>query len=161
MARAIGRLLDLALPPEAVLALVEDAHWLDGASAALLSILFKRPPSADGARGRGFLAVVTRRPGPSPFGELDLTTMELAPLGDEAARELLEPRSEEDAVFPAAAREQLIERARGNPLLLLELVAAARSGAAVDELPDSVEALMNARMDTLPQTSARCFAKRR
>ncbi len=155
MARAVGRLLDLALPPEALLALVEDAHWLDRASAALLSILFKRPPDADGARGRGFLALVTRRPGPSPFAELDLTTMELAPLGDAASRELLEPRSEEDAVFPAAVRERLVERARGNPLLLLELVAAARNGAALDELPESVEALMNARMDTLPRDERR------
>src|SRR5439155_6363458 len=37
----------------------------------------------------------------------------------------------------------------GNPLFVRELVAAARGGASVDELPDTVETLIVSRIDTL------------
>ncbi len=159
MAGALGRLLDVALPPQPMLVLVEDAHWLDGASIGLLGYLLGQTRdqySPDAGDAAGYIALLTRRPGPSELaGVEDLETIELEPLDPEAVRELLTPQSEATATLPAAVREELIERAHGNPLLLGELTAAAQAGGAVGELPDSVEALMNARMDTLPRGDRR------
>ena len=53
----------------------------------------------------------------------------------------------------------LVERANGNPLFLRELVAAARGGADLDELPETVEALMTARIDTLMPADRRLLRR--
>ncbi len=159
MAGALGRLIDVAAPATPMLVLVEDAHWLDGASVGLLNYLFAQQRdqySPETPDAPGYMALISRRPGPSQFADLDgMTTIDLEPLGADAIRELLEPTNEEDATLPTAIREQLVARAQGNPLLLGELAAAARAGGSIDDLPDSVEALMNARMDTLPHGDRR------
>ena len=159
MAGAIGRLIDVASPPQPMLVLIEDAHWLDSASVALLRYLLAQTRdrySPDAPIGPGYMALITRRAGAGELADVpDLETIELEPLDADAVRELLTPASEAAATLPAAVREQLVERAQGNPLLLGELTAAAQAGAAVGELPDSVEALMNARMDTLPRADRR------
>jgi len=154
MAGALGRLIDVASPPQPMLVLVEDAHWLDGASTGLLRYLLGQTRdrySPDAPNAPGYMALITRRPGAGELAEVQgLETIELEPLDPDAVREILAPASEAEAVLPAVVRDELVERAQGNPLLLGELTAAAQAGAALDELPDSVEALMNARMDSLP-----------
>ena len=159
MAGALGRLLDVASPPQPMLVLIEDAHWLDGGSVSLLRYLLGQTRdqySPDAPAGAGYMALISRRPGPGELEEVEgLETIELEPLDPEAVLELLAPRSEEAATLTAEVRAQLVERAQGNPLLLGELAAAAQAGGDVGELPDSVEALMNARMDTLPRSDRR------
>src|SRR5262249_5348686 len=51
--------------------------------------------------------------------------------------------------------EALTERAGGNPLFLKQLLAAAQQGEGVDELPDSLESLMMARIDRLSPVDRR------
>jgi class 3 adenylate cyclase len=49
-----------------------------------------------------------------------------------------------------ATRRALVERAEGNPFFLEELLAAVvETGTVVEELPDSVQAILSARVDTL------------
>ena len=77
------------------------------------------------------MALITRRAGPGELADVPgLETIELEPLDADAVRELLTPASEAAATLPAAVREQLVERAQGNPLLLGELTAAAQAGGA-------------------------------
>ena len=51
--------------------------------------------------------------------------------------------------LPSAVVRRLVERARGNPLLLSELARAVRAGGDPDALPDRIDALMAARIHTL------------
>ena len=123
--------------------LVEDAHWLDEASAGVIVELAREA-------GRcGWCMVVTRRD-----TDAGLDPAELA-----SARMLaIEPLSEADgaalvqaggARLPSAVVRRLVERARGNPLLLSELARAVRAGSDPEALPDRIDALMAARIHTL------------
>ncbi len=159
MAGALGRLIDVASPSQPMLVLVEDAHWLDGASVGLLRYLLGQSRdqySPDTPAEHGYFALITRRPEPSGLEDLaGLKWISLKPLDADAVAELLAPGGADDAALPAAVRRKLVARAQGNPLLLGELVAAAHAGGSLETLPDSVEALMNARMDTLPRGDRR------
>ncbi len=145
---ALTRLLALATPPGPSLLVIEDSHWLDESSLDFLSLLLSR----GGVVGEsGLLALVTRRPGRGRLeGVYDVETIDLEPLEPEAMREILAPGAEDETALSPRERDEMIEKAHGNPLLLGELAAAAREGTRVDDLPDSVEALMNARMAGLP-----------
>ena len=93
------------------LVVLDDAHWLDRASADALAFAARR------LVGEQLAFLVAARSGlPSPFEAFPRA--ELEPLGLEDARELLRRRSEPIA---AADEERLLEAAAGNPLVLLEL----------------------------------------
>ena len=129
------------------LLVVEDVHWMDEASSELLRHLASQVSSKPWllcatrrAVGGGFSAAASVPPIPA-------MTIQLQPLDGAAAQQLV----------GAAAREGLLqhevsaitERAGGNPLFLQELVAS--SGAPEEEaLPESVEAVVAARIDRLP-----------
>ncbi len=136
----LGRLLT-----EPIVFVLNDLQFMDDATVALVRRL-----AAD-ARDRPWLMVATRRPeGPSVLDDTDhMQPIELAPLGDAAAAELL-ARATETTPLPSHRLEQLRERAGGNPLYLSQLVAAATAGADLDELPDSVEGMIAAQIDRLP-----------
>jgi class 3 adenylate cyclase/tetratricopeptide (TPR) repeat protein len=163
---ALAHLLDLLLPERPTLTLIEDAHWLDDASAELLRHLLSASRQTGPRRGwgagaegdgspAGQAAVITRRPVADglQLDDLQATRIELEPLAVEDAQALVAGEGD-DALSPAV-RSEVLERADGNPLLLQELVAAVRAGRSVDDLPDSVEALMTARIDTLPRRERR------
>jgi class 3 adenylate cyclase/tetratricopeptide (TPR) repeat protein len=121
------------------LIVVEDAHWIDDASRFLLRHL------AAGQEERPWLLCVTRRPEGERLAPERGTELEVSPLTGEEAGRL--------AVAAAGARAlsehelgELGERSGGNPLFVAELVAA---GGAAGPLPDSVESLLNARIDRL------------
>jgi len=127
---------------------IEDAHWLDDASEFLLRHLVDRPG------GRPWLVVVTTRPGTDPFAKdhhVHATAIELTPLPDTKAAELTLGLAGEYAL-PHYEVEALVARAGGNPLFVRELVAATSRGQSIDSLPDSVESLLTARIDTLGPT---------
>lgn len=125
----------LLLMPTTVL--VEDAHWMDDASQLLVRRLAQPGP-------RPWLICITRRPGgPSIAGDA-ATVLALDPLPEEDARALAlaaaaEPLSEDQLA-------DLTTRSGGNPLFVRELVA---TSATDDALPESVETLLTARIDTL------------
>ena len=162
---AFAHFLEMVLPETPIVVVVEDAHWLDEASADLLIHLF----TADRATGprhdwgasteqaaeqirAGLAAIVTRRAIAQgmALGEVPgVVRLELEPLSFEDAGLLILGDAEES--IPLETRTELLARADGNPLLLGELVAAVRTGKSLNELPDSVEGLMTARIDTLPR----------
>ena len=140
--QVVGSLLErLLLMP--TLILVEDAHWLDDASRALLSALTAAPSA------RPWLVCLTTRPAPEPPATGDhVRRLELEPLGSDAAAALAHEVAEAEALSEDTIRT-LVERSGGNPLFIRELVWATRHGEELEGLPDTIERLLTARIDTL------------
>jgi class 3 adenylate cyclase/tetratricopeptide (TPR) repeat protein len=141
----LGRLLNQPL-----IMVVNDVQFMDDASCSLLSRLV-----ADVA-GRPWLILLTRRAGAPQSVEVgeNATTIELGPLGADAAERLLLAALADTALPPHRMR-QLVERAGGHPLFVTMLAAAAQDGADIDQLPHTVEALIAAQIDRLPLRSRR------
>ena len=116
----------------------EDTHWLDDASQVLLQKLSRSFP-------RPWLVVTTRRQSGASLVDDSGTVLELGPLSPENARALAlaaagdTPLSEEQLAA-------VTKRAAGNALFVRELAAAPTTD---DSLPESVESLIAARIDTL------------
>jgi class 3 adenylate cyclase len=132
----------------------EDLHWADDALLAFLEHL------ADWTEGVPLLLLCTARPElheqhPTwAAGLRNATTINLAPLTDEETARLIGSLLER-AVLPADTQRALLERAGGNPLYAEEFVRLLADrdllSGTLDEvqLPDSVQALIAARLDTL------------
>jgi predicted ATPase/class 3 adenylate cyclase len=129
----------------------EDLHWADD---ALLSFL---EHVADWTEGVPLLLLCTARPElfeqhPTfAAGLRNATTINLAPLTDEETARLISSLLKR-AVLPAETLQALLERAGGNPLYAEEfvrLLADRGQVSAAEEVPDSVQALIAARLDTL------------
>ncbi|MGH9137523.1 MAG: tetratricopeptide repeat protein [Acidimicrobiales bacterium] len=145
----VSSLLAAVLPETGVL-VVEDAYWLDEGSGELLAHLIRVLQS------RLHWAVCVARRGVVTTLDLtdvpDVTRLELGPLPPQDAASLLLVGSRELAADEALA---LVERSGGNPLFLQELAAATVRGATMAELPDNVEALLAAHIDTLDNRDRR------
>ena len=132
-----------------VLCLVDDAHWLDTASAEALQFVARRVGSDRIALLFGARDADVRR-----FDGGDLPSLALQPLGPEAAAVLLR-RTTDSA---AAVSDRILAQAAGNPLALVELPPALTdaqlTGTAPlpDQLPltDQLEAAFNERVRRLP-----------
>ena len=129
----------------------EDLHWADEALLSFLEHL------ADWAEGVPLLVLCTARPElyeqHPTFGAnaRNSQRINLAPLTDEETARLIASLLER-AVLPAETQQALLERAGGNPLYAEEFVRllADRGGLVGEgEIPDSVQALIAARLDTL------------
>jgi class 3 adenylate cyclase/tetratricopeptide (TPR) repeat protein len=144
MASTTAELLEAALSHPTVM-VFEDAHFMDEASVELLA-------SLTASKGDNPWAVlVVRR---DVEGGLRVPTgagrrVQLAPLGEVEAGQLVD-RITASAPLPRHTVEALAERSGGNPLFLIGISVAAIGGAEVEELPDSVEAVVAARIDQLP-----------
>ena len=131
--------------------LFEDLHWADDALLEFVERL------VDWSSGLPILVLCTGRPElyeSHPAwggGKRNSTTVALSPLSQEDTARLVSALLEA-AVLPAETQAALLEKAGGNPLyaeeysrLFLEL------GSAEDlPLPDTVQGLIAARLDTLP-----------
>ncbi len=122
--------------------LVEDSQWLDDSSRALVSTVGRLvvPPVS---------LVITRRPdGPA---QPDATVLDVGPISATGADELV-LRELPARLASDFALDRLRRAASGNPLYLIELARATSIGAtrAGEELPESVERLVAARIDRLP-----------
>lgn len=136
-----------------LLVIVDDLPWLDRASACTLGFAARR---LAGSRV-GFLAA--SRTGEASFFERSgLPELELQPLGEKAARGLMNAR------FPmlgSPVRERLLKEAQGNPLAVLELPAALsgpqraalRALPALLPLTRRLQALFRSRVAGLPERS--------
>jgi class 3 adenylate cyclase/tetratricopeptide (TPR) repeat protein len=123
----------------------EDGHWMDELSSDLL----KRLSSNVGSRP--WLIVVTRRDEETGFvapESPDLRRLRPELLLESDAERLLSAATEESPLRPDELRT-LAERSGGNPLFLRKLSGIARRPGGVEELPDSIEALVTAELDRL------------
>ena len=129
----------------------EDLHWADDALLSFLEYL------ADWAQGVPLLLLCTARPElyeQRPgwgAGLRNATTINLAPLSEEETARLISSLLGR-AVLGAETQRVLLERAGGNPLYAEEfvrLLADRGETAEREEVPDSVQALIAARIDTL------------
>lgn len=162
MARAWPRFAAGLARQGPTLLVVEDLHWADDEMLALLSHIATR---AEGA----ILLVLTARP---EFAEThagfaanaDATAISLRPLTDAQGRELVEGLLHVEQL-PPALRGEILARAEGNPFFVEELLRrlidegaiarqqdrwVATSAATRVSLPDSIQALLAARLDGLP-----------
>ena len=124
----------------------EDAHLMDAASADLLEAVLR----VVGAHP--WLVLVTRRDadgGFLPSDRYEVLPVRPAALDTAAAAALAAELLGDQALAPHDLA-RLTERAGGNPLFLRGLLLAARTGAALDALPDSLEGLITSQIDRLP-----------
>ncbi|MGH8977539.1 MAG: ATP-binding protein, partial [Acidimicrobiia bacterium] len=125
--------------------IIENAAWMDDASAALYASLFRRVETVP-----WLICVTTRTIERGLRAELGYESerMHVEPLGAEAALELA-TRASEDAPLPDHVLAEVAARSHGNPMFVLELVDALQRGASLDDLPTSLEAVLAARIDAL------------
>jgi class 3 adenylate cyclase/tetratricopeptide (TPR) repeat protein len=140
---AVRQLLDRhwAAP---VLVTIEDVQWLDEASTALVAAL------ADEVGTRPWVLCVSLRGDARDRLPPAGVTFTLTAL-DDAATGALAAAATASTPLPSHELARLVERSGGNPLFLEELVAVASQSERLTELPESIEALMTARIDGLPR----------
>ena len=143
---AIGDLLvQAATGPE--IAVIEDAQWMDEASADLVRAVVARMDELP------LLLLVARRD-PDAESEEDPehfhTRLALEPLSPEASVALIHLATEEMPLTPQAV-DLLVRRSGGGPRFLKAMLhAVIEAGGSVEELPGSVEGLVMAQIDRLP-----------
>jgi class 3 adenylate cyclase/tetratricopeptide (TPR) repeat protein len=157
---AVRRLLLRESQEQPLLLVLEDLHWIDSETQALVESLVESVPS------HRVLLLVNYRPeyrhgwgGKTYYGQIRLD-----PLPPETAETLLDALLGEDAGL-APLRSLLIERAQGNPFFLEEsvrslvetgMLAGERGAyrlaqaAHVVQMPATVQAILAARIDRLP-----------
>ncbi|MGG2464294.1 ATP-binding protein [Streptomyces sp. RGM 3693] len=108
-------LLSDACEEAPVAVLVDDAHWLDPASADALAFIARR------IEAERLVMIFAARDGCGRFDAPGLPEFALGPLPPDAAEKLL-ARTASEAV--RAVRQRLLREAEGNPLALCELPAA-------------------------------------
>ncbi|RDI26632.1 BTAD domain-containing putative transcriptional regulator [Lentzea flaviverrucosa] len=126
------------LAEEPLVVVVEDVHWADE---LLLGFLHGLADTADDVP---LLVLLTARPGPPVRGE----SITLDALSEEDTARLLETLMARHDVV--ADVRTLLRRAAGNPLFAAEYVRMLRDGAP-DALPETVQTVIGARLDSLPQ----------
>ncbi|MEO3806880.1 AAA family ATPase [Nonomuraea sp. B1E8] len=103
-----------------VLCIIDDAHWLDGASAEALLFAARRL-EAEGV----VMLFAAREVHAPPFPTPGVAELWLAGLTPEAAAHLL---GEHAGELPRHIRDQILQESGGNPLAMLELLAAQQEG---------------------------------
>jgi class 3 adenylate cyclase/tetratricopeptide (TPR) repeat protein len=148
-----------------LLLVIEDLHWIDAATQALLDSLVESLPAAH------VLLVVNYRPEYQHAwaGKTYYTQLRLDPLAPETAEGMLDSLLGGDAGL-APLKRLLIERTQGNPLFLEEMVRSlaesdALAGTPGDyrlaaalptiQIPATVQAVLAARIDRLPAEDKR------
>jgi class 3 adenylate cyclase/tetratricopeptide (TPR) repeat protein len=123
--------------------IVDDAHRLDEASEELFAALSRRI-----ARRPWLLAALRRIDGESfAVGAEDSVSLLLGALSEEEIRALAFAALDRGLVADEDQVDSLVERGVTNPLFLLELIRSGLGEGAAT--PDSIEALVTARIDTL------------
>jgi class 3 adenylate cyclase/tetratricopeptide (TPR) repeat protein len=137
----------------------EDLHWIDDASMRVLGELVGDTAALP------CLFVTTSRTGWTPPWRADV--IEVAPLDDERARELIEGMLE--LPIEAALAERVLGRAGGNPFFIEEIVRElqttgylierdgriATDERAAERLPATIQEVVEARLDRLPDSAKR------
>lgn len=146
----LGLLTEVAAD-RALLCIVDDAQWLDEASAQAVAFVARR------LGAEGIAIVLVMRTVGEQFAQLPRLVVE--GLGDDDARELL--RLSVPGALDRRVREQLIAEARGNPMALRELPrglspAEIAGGFALTEampLESRIERSLLAQLEPLPEAA--------
>lgn len=144
LAAAVAELLS-ALAGGPTLLVVEDAHWMDEASSDILRHM------AGTVGTLPWIVCLTRRPEATGFStpsDGPVVFVDVQPLDATDTADFIHLTTQH-APIPAHAMAALAERSGGNPLFLRELVAGAANAESLGDLPDSVEAVIAARIDRL------------
>jgi tetratricopeptide (TPR) repeat protein len=146
------RFLELVAAQRPLVLVIEDLHWADAALVEFLEHL------VDWVSDVPLVLLIAARPELYERhpgwggGKRNSVTISLGPLSDEETARLvasLVGRS----VLPAETQSALLDRAGGNPLYAEEFVRMLAERGAADPgtpLPETVQALIAARLDTLP-----------
>ncbi|GAB3721705.1 LuxR family transcriptional regulator [Amycolatopsis oliviviridis] len=137
-------LLANAAAERPLLCLVDDAHWLDTASARALTFLARRVAAEP-------IAMVFAARDQDPLRGLDeLPGLTVTGLSDTQARALL--AGEKTVTLDERVRDRLLAEARGNPLALIELPKAGGFAPPVPSpIASRIERSFGARMAELPR----------
>ncbi len=145
---ATRALLERAAEDRPLVLVLDDLHWAEPPLFDLVEHV------CDWSRGAPiFLLCIARpelldvRPGWAG-GKLNATSALLEPLDDLATAELVD-RLLEGVELDPATRARILETAEGNPLFLEEMAALAREADGAVEVPPTIQALLQARLDTL------------
>jgi class 3 adenylate cyclase/tetratricopeptide (TPR) repeat protein len=143
VAALTSSLLEMSLRTPTVIVL-EDAQAVDEASADVLEALARDVGS------RPWLVLSARRDVPGGFLAKEashVVEVRLTPLSPEESLALAEEATQ-SSPLPPHVIEVLVDRSAGNPLFLLELIAAAPT-LGIQSLPESLEDVVTARIDSL------------
>jgi DNA-binding winged helix-turn-helix (wHTH) protein/tetratricopeptide (TPR) repeat protein len=144
------RLLVLrAASSQPLVIVVEDVHWIDRTSEEFLALLIGHMVAAR------ILLIVTYRPGYSPpwSDRSYATQITIAPLNPSDSARLLASVAGGAATGDDVSRA-ILERGEGNPLFLEELACAVSDQAAAS-IPETVQGVIMARLDRLPDVAKR------
>jgi tetratricopeptide (TPR) repeat protein len=138
---------------QTLILLVEDLHWIDTASEEALRYL------ADRLAASPVVLLLTSRPGyQNPFHQkIDVTYLALPTLTVHESLRLAENMPDTSA-FSEELRELLIEKSQGNPFFLEELTRAVIEAGNLQldmRVPDTVQGVLMARIDRLPEEPKR------
>lgn len=144
---AVVSLLDRLAPHSMVLD-VEDAQWMDEASASLLSRITGRTDR------RPWAVVVTRRSETGGFVPDTTAVIEVGELPPEEAERLITTATQATPLHPHEVKA-ISARTGGNPLFIGEMLRIVRETGSTDELPDSIGTLVSTTIDALPPLARR------
>ncbi len=153
----LRRILERGCARAPVLIVLEDMHWVDSASSAVLVEMARY------IRSRRCLLLTTSRPGWTPGWAADTITLEA--LDDGNARALVE--SVLGAPVDAALTETILARTGGNPFFIEEVVRSLWESDVLSEqdgrvvvqpgvtyrIPTTVQEVLTARLDRLPPSA--------
>ncbi|MDM0012457.1 adenylate/guanylate cyclase domain-containing protein [Variovorax sp. J22P168] len=134
-----------------VLLIVEDLHWADATTGLVLRRVI------EDAAGQRLMILVARRSDAGAFldGLPRVVRKNLEPLDADEAAKLVRSLAAGDALSDSAV-DGIVERGEGNPLFLEELTRAVieKSTGSGDEIPATLQHLVQARLDRLPALRA-------
>ncbi|SNY65884.1 ATP-binding protein [Paractinoplanes atraurantiacus] len=142
LGRAWPRFVSALATRGPLLLVIEDLHWAGAPMLAMLTRLL--------TRSAGPVVLLTTARPESLERESGASVVSLNALTDEAAHELV-TRLPHDP----ARRDEILARAEGNPYFLGQLAAHVAEGGSGAALPDTLHALLSARVDGLPPAEKR------
>jgi DNA-binding CsgD family transcriptional regulator len=133
-----------------VLVAIDDAQWVDAATASVLGFALRRT----GGAAQTLLTWRAEQPPPDALSALAPRRVDVGPLSAGAIQRLL--ATQLDMRLPRARLRGIHERSHGNPLYALELARALSAGtwlpgAGGFEPPLDLAGLVRARLDVLPR----------
>ncbi|HKP89295.1 MAG TPA: adenylate/guanylate cyclase domain-containing protein, partial [Thermoleophilaceae bacterium] len=146
---AIRALVEAIAEGRPLVVALEDIHWADDGMLDLIEHL------AQWVRAPLLLLCLTRdelleRRSDWGSGRRNATTLGLEPLTGEEAHELVAALLSASNGDAASAVSLIAERSEGNPLFAEEMVQRLAEGSEDEELPDTVQGVLAARLDSLP-----------